>query len=203
MSADATPNASSGAPDLTDDEVVSKLRTNLKHAERETMSINGFRQAAVLVPLLRGPDGFELLFTVRSATLSNHAGQISFPGGRSDPGETAAQTARRETLEEVGLRVGEDALLGELSELPSPARYVVTPIVGVVNWPQPLTLNPAEVEEAFTVPLAELRTLAPRTEIRYLEGTPRTLYYYPWRERVIWGMTGNVLKNFLDVLEAA
>ena len=194
-----TPNPA----ELTGDEVVSKLRTNLKHAERETVAIDGFRQAAVLVPLLRGPDGFELLFTVRSATLSNHAGQISFPGGRSDPGETAAQTARRETLEEVGLRVGEDALLGELSELPSPARYVVTPIVGVVNWPQPLTLNPAEVEEAFTVPLAELRTLAPRTEIRYLEGTPRTLYYYPWRERLIWGMTGNVLKNFLDVLEAA
>lgn len=187
---------------LTDDEVISKLKTNLKHFERETMSIDGFRQAAVLVPLLRGPDGLELLFTVRSAALSNHAGQISFPGGRSDPGETPAQTARRETLEEVGLEVGEDALLGELSELPSPARYVATPIVGVLDWPQPLTLNPAEVEEAFTVPLDALRTLEPRTEVRYLEGMERTLYYYPWRERMIWGMTGNILKNLLDVLEA-
>ena len=188
--------------ELTDDEVISKLRTNLKHVERETMSIEGFRQAAVLVPLLRGPGGLELLFTVRSAALSNHAGQISFPGGRSDPGETPTQTARRETLEEVGLRVQEDALLGELSELPSPARYVVTPIVGVVDWPQPLTLNPAEVEEAFTVPLGALRTLEPRTEVRYLEGMERTLYYYPWQERMIWGMTGNILKNLLDVLEA-
>ena len=202
MSADVTPGASSEASERTDDEVISRLRTNLKHFERETMSIDGFRQAAVLVPLLRGPDGFELLFTVRSATLSSHAGQISFPGGRSDPGETLAQTARRETLEEVGLRVEERDLLGELSELPSPARYVVTPIVGVVDWPQPLTLNRAEVEEVFTVPLAELRTSEPRTEARYLEGMKRILYYYPWQERVIWGMTGNVLKNFLDVLEA-
>ena len=185
---------------LTDDEVISKLKTNLKHFERETMSIDGFRQAAVLVPLLRGPEGLELLFTVRSAALSNHAGQISFPGGRGDPGETPTQTARRETLEEVGLEVGEDALLGELNELPSPARYVVTPIVGVLDWPQPLTLNPAEVEEAFTVPLDALRTLEPRTEVRYLEGMERTLYYYPWRERMIWGMTGNILKNLLDVL---
>ncbi len=202
MSANATSNATSNVSELSADEVISRLKTNLKHFERETMTIDGFRQAAVLVPLLRGPNGFELLFTVRAATLANHAGQISFPGGRSDPGETLAQTARRETLEEVGLRVEEDDLLGELSELPSPARYVVTPIVGVVDWPQPLTLNRAEVEEAFTVPLSELRALKPRTEIRYLEGMERTLFYYPWRNRLIWGMTGNVLKNFLDVLEA-
>ena len=185
-----------------EDEVIAKLKTGLKHAERETMSIPGFRQAAVLVPLLHAPDGFELLFTVRSANLSNHASQISFPGGRSEPGESPAQTARRETFEEVGLRVEEDALLGELSELPSPARYIVTPIVGVVDWPQPLTLNRAEVEEVFTVPLDALRSSKPRTEARYLEGMRRVLYYYPWQERVIWGMTGNVLKNFLDVLEA-
>ena len=195
-------NATSDTTKLSADEVVSRLKTNLKSAERETMTIDGFRQAAVLVPLLRGPDGFELLFTVRAATLANHAGQISFPGGRSDPGETLAQTARRETLEEVGLVVEEDDLLGELSELPSPARYIVTPIVGTVDWPQPLTLNRTEVEEAFTVPLNELRTLEPRTEVRYLEGVERTLFYYPWRSRLIWGMTGNVLKNFLDVLEA-
>lgn len=196
MSANAT-----DAP-LSADEVISRLKTNLKHAARETVSIDGFRRAAVLVPLLRGPNGFELLFTVRAATLANHAGQISFPGGRSDPGETLAQTARRETLEEVGLAVQADDLLGELSELPSPARYVVTPIVGVVDWPQRLTLSRAEVEEAFTVPLEELRTLEPRTEVRYLEGMQRTLFYYPWRDRLIWGMTGNVLKNFLDVLES-
>ena len=202
MSVNATSHASGSASELSADEVVSRLKTNLRHAERETMTIDGFRQAAVLVPLLRGPDGFELLFTVRAATLANHAGQISFPGGRSDPGETLSQTARRETLEEVGLTVREDDLLGELSELPSPARYVVTPIVGVVDWPQPLTLSRAEVEEAFTVPLNELRTLEPRTEVRYLEGIERTLFYYPWRDRLIWGMTGNVLKNFLDVLEA-
>ena len=52
------------------------------------------------------------------------------------------------------------------------------------------------------MPLEELRTLEPRTEVRYLEGMQRTLFYYPWRDRLIWGMTGNVLKNFLDVLEA-
>ena len=163
-----------------------------------------YRRAAVLVPVLQTPGGPELLFTVRSAGLPHHAGQISFPGGRLEPGESLSDAARRETFEEIGLNVPETDLLGTLHELPSPARYLVTPVVGLVRWPQPLTLSAAEVDEVFTVPVADLLALTPKEEMRFLAGQRRTIYSYahrgPERERLIWGLTGTVVADLLATL---
>ena len=143
---------------------------------------------------------------MRSSQLPHHAGQISFPGGRLEAGESIFAAARRETAEEIGLDVSANALLGTLSELPSPARYVVTPVVGVVSWPQTLTLQTSEVAEVFTVPLAELLGLTPRTETRLLEGQRRTIYFYAHQsateERLIWGLTGSIVADFLGVVRA-
>lgn len=177
-----------------------ELRRALGARQRDTVALPGFRHAAVLVPLLDSPDGLEVLFTVRSTELSNHAGQIAFPGGRVDPGETLLQAARRETVEEIGLQVPEASVLGALHDHPSPAGYVVTPLVGVVAWPQRLTLNATEVEEAFSVPLTELLALTPRSETRTLEHFSRVIHFYTWQRRLIWGMTGNILKDLLDTL---
>lgn len=160
----------------------------------------GFRRAAVLVPILVSDDGAELLFTVRSRALAHHAGQISFPGGGVEAGESPEQAARREAYEEVGLEVPETAILGRLSELPSPAGYVATPVVAALRWPQPLRIEAGEVEEAFTVPLRDLRDTLPTTEVRTFRGAPRTLHRYVWGQRDIWGFTGNVLRELLDVL---
>jgi len=161
----------------------------------------------VLVPVLDAANGLHLLFTVRSSELSNHAGQIAFPGGRLEPGESVSGAARRETLEETGVSVSETAILGRLPDQPSPARYLVTPVVGVVPWPQPLTLNQTEVTDAFTVPLAELLVARPRREEQRLEGQRRVLHFYAHRqgsrERLIWGLTGNILADFLTVVRAA
>lgn len=177
------------------------LRRALARRARETLELPGFRRAAILVPILDTPDEPEVLFTVRSGGLSNHAGQIAFPGGRIDPGETIDGAAIRETLEETGLVVRPEALLGHLGEQPSPAEYIVTPVVALVPWPQELRPNPAEVDECFTVPLSALRTLTPRTEERSHPLFRRTLHFYPYGERMIWGLTGNVLKDLLDLLE--
>lgn len=182
-------------------ESLDSLRSRLQRAERVGMEIPGFRRAAVLVPLLDAPDGLELLFTVRSASLANHAGQIAFPGGGMEEGEALVGAALRETEEEVGLRVVPEAVLGLLSDHPSPAGYVATPVVARVPWPQPLRLNPREVTEAFTVPLRELAAVEPRSEVRQLRDYRRRIYAFPWRGRSIWGFTGNVVKNLLDVLE--
>ncbi len=179
---------------------VDEVRDRLDRARRVPLEIPGFRRAAVLVPLLEAEEGLSLLFTVRSAALANHAGQISFPGGRVEAGEDLLSAALRETEEEVGLRLEPGAVLGALSDHPSPARYVATPLVARVAWPQPLAMNPGEVAETFTVPVAALASLTPTSEVRQLHSYRRRIYSYQWGERRIWGFTGNVVKNLLDVL---
>lgn len=179
------------------------LKDALQQRERTPFHIEGFRKAAILVPILDAPGGLELLYTVRSASLSSHAGQISFPGGRLDPGETIEQGALRETFEEIGLQVKAEHILGHLDDQPSPASYTVTPVVAVLDWPQAMVLNPAEVDEVFTVPLEVLLQLRPRSEERQLRQYRRRLHFYDYQdgdsERIIWGLTGNVTKYLLDI----
>ena len=180
---------------------VQGLRERLERADRVALEIPGFRRAAVLVPLLEAPGGLELLFTVRASSLANHAGQIAFPGGRMEEGEALVEAALRETEEEVGLRVPAEAVLGILSDHPSPAGYVATPVVARIAWPQPLALNPVEVADTFTTPLRDLASIEPRSEVRQLRDYRRRIYSYRWQGRDIWGFTGNVVKNLLDVLD--
>ena len=177
-----------------------RLAERLAAAAPRNLQIDGFRRASVLVPLLYGPDGVEVLFTVRAARLKSHAGEIAFPGGRLDPGETHMEAALRETEEEVGLSVTPEQVLGRLSDHPSPAGYVATPYVAQVPWPQELTLNPAEVDAAFTVPLAELAAIEPQTRVAELARYRRLLYSYRWGEYLIWGCTGNVVRDLLEVI---
>jgi len=172
-------------------------------ADQGSPPLLGFRRAAVLVPILVSDGGAELLFTVRSRALAHHAGQISFPGGGVEANESPEQAARRETYEEVGLEVPGSAILGRLSELPSPAGYLATPVVAALRWPQTLRIDRGEVEEAFTVPLRDLLDTLPTTELRTFRGAPRTLHRYVWGDRDIWGFTGNVLRELLDVLNDA
>lgn len=175
------------------------LKKTLVERTRVTLEWQGFRSAAILVPILKTATGYELLFTVRSSQLSNHAGEISFPGGRVDEGESLDEAARREAFEEIGLTVTREALLGYLDDVPSPAKYIVTPVVAVIEKPLDLTLSQAEVEEVFTADLDVLRRLEPKKEERILQGHRRLIHFYTYQERVIWGLTGNVLKNLLDV----
>lgn len=166
----------------------------------EVFDLPGFVRAAVLVPLLDGPAGWELLFTVRSSRLAHHPGEISFPGGRLEPGETVVDAALRETHEEVGLRVDSDAVLGSLASHPTPAGYVATPVVAHVPWPQEVAPDPLEVDEVFTVPVAELLDVVPTARESTLAAYTRLIHSYSWHDRVIWGFTGNVLKDLLDLV---
>lgn len=177
-----------------------EIKVRLAANRPRSLEIPGFRRAAVLVPLLDGEDGLELLLTVRSAKLSNHAGEIAFPGGRVEPGETDLQAALRETHEEVGLVVSPSEVLGRLSDHPSPAGYVATPLVARLPWPQVVTPDPAEVAKVFTVPLAALQAATPTTRPAKLSSYQRLLYSYPWGEYQIWGFTGNVIHDLLTVI---
>jgi 8-oxo-dGTP pyrophosphatase MutT (NUDIX family) len=154
--------------------------------------------AAVLVPVVNRPEGLTLLLTQRSADLPDHAGQISFPGGRVEPEDpTLADTALREAAEEVGLDPLRVAVLGQLAPYETVTGYRVTPVVAWVEPPFTLTPDPVEVAEAFEVPLAFL--LDPTNQQRHyrmLGETRRDFWAIPYRDRYIWGATAAMLLIF-------
>ncbi|MGB5082424.1 MAG: CoA pyrophosphatase [Burkholderiales bacterium] len=160
------------------------------------------RPAAVLVPVVGRESGLTVLFTRRTAHLNDHAGQISFPGGRSEPGDaSAAETALRETAEEIGLEASRVEVLGELPQYVTVTGYRVTPVIGLVVPPFELTPDEFEVAEVFEVPLEFLIDPAnhQRNSIVY-EGGARQYYAVPYGDRYIWGATAGMLMNFYAYL---
>jgi 8-oxo-dGTP pyrophosphatase MutT (NUDIX family) len=160
------------------------------------------RPAAVLVPVVRRVDGLTVLLTRRTAHLNDHAGQISFPGGRAEPGDAdPAQTALRETAEEIGLEAARVEVLGVLHPYVTVTGYRVTPVVGLVTPPLELRPDDFEVAEVFEVPLKFL--LDPdnhqRNSVLY-EGRERHYYAMPYRQYYIWGATAGMLMNFCSFL---
>jgi 8-oxo-dGTP pyrophosphatase MutT (NUDIX family) len=159
----------------------------------------GLRPAAVLVPVVgAGPlaEG-TLLYTVRTENLAHHRGQISFPGGAIEPGESPAAAALREAAEEIGLNRGDVELLGALNPVLSPAGYWVLPVVGRIPARPALKANPAEVARILWVPVGELLAAPAWPEWR----RGRYVWHYPWRGYDIWGVTGNITHDFLAHLK--
>lgn len=160
------------------------------------------KRAAVLVPLVDRADGMTVLLTRRTDHLHDHAGQISFPGGRIDPGDVdATAAALRETEEETGLDRAHIDLIGQLDTYVTRTGFEVTPIVGLVR--PGFTLNPDsfEVAEVFEVPLAFfLAADSRRMESRIWQGHTRYFYVYPYRDYYIWGATAGMLNNLAEIL---
>jgi 8-oxo-dGTP pyrophosphatase MutT (NUDIX family) len=162
--------------------------------------------AAVLMPLVMRDDGLHVLLTRRTDHLRDHAGQISFPGGRSEEHDPdAVATALRETEEEVGLGREHIEVIGHLPNYSTVTSYVVTPVVALVQPDFQLTLDPFEVAEAFEVPLQFLMTPANHRRHAFeMLGQQRQFLSMPWsgidpdgqeREYFIWGATAAMLRN--------
>jgi len=151
--------------------------------------------AAVLVPVVNRPEGLTLLLTQRSADLPDHAGQISFPGGRVEADDaTLAHAALRETAEEVGLAAERIEILGQLATYETVTGYVVTPVVGWVEPPFTLAADPVEVADVFEVPLAFVLDPANQQRQFRMQGDLRRDFWaIPWRDRYIWGATAAML----------
>lgn len=164
-------------------------------------------KAAVLVALVQRQE-MHVLLTQRSAGLSNHSGQIAFPGGRQDPEDRdASDTALREAWEEVGLAPERVEVIGHLPEYATGSGFEVTPVVGLVQPPFSLQSNPAEVDEIFEVPLSFLMNPAhhrwqqldtPEFSRRWLSmpyDDPQSGH-----NRFIWGATASMLRNLYRFL---
>ncbi|MDQ2964132.1 MAG: CoA pyrophosphatase [Pseudomonadota bacterium] len=161
--------------------------------------------AAVLVPLINREDGLTVLFTERSRDLPDHAGQISFPGGRVEPGDVdTGIAALREAEEEVGLQRERVTLLGRLEPYETVTGYRVTPVVGWVDPPFEIRADPVEVADIFEVPLAFLLDPANhQRHFRMVGNTRRDYYAIPYGDRFIWGATAAMLLIFDRTLRGA
>jgi 8-oxo-dGTP pyrophosphatase MutT (NUDIX family) len=168
----------------------------------EDEGVDKLKPAAVLIPLIDHADGMTVLLTQRTAHLSAHAGQISFPGGRFEHGDgTPENTALRETEEEIGLARGHIDVLGRLALRETGTGYSVVPVVGVVTPPFPVTPDPNEVAEVFEVPLSfALDPANHRFETRIMSGIQRQFYAMPYGEYYIWGLTARLLVNLSEHL---
>lgn len=158
--------------------------------------------AAVLVPLVRRPEGMTVMLTVRTAHLHAHAGQISFPGGRIEPEDAnPAAAAMRETEEEVGLARERVELIGRLDTYHTRTGFEVTPVVGLVRPPFVLSPDRFEVAEVFEVPLGFVLDPANhRREQRAELGVTRQFWAMAYGDYYIWGATAGMLVNLYEVL---
>ena len=159
-------------------------------------------QAAVLVPLINRTGGVTVMLTQRTAHLNDHAGQISFPGGRVEEDDAdRIQTALRESEEETGLAREAVEVIGRLPDFDIPSGFRVTPIVGWIEPPVNFNPDPFEVAEVFEVPLHHF--LEPANHERRsddINGRRRNYYAMPYQDRFIWGATAGMLFSLYQSL---
>jgi 8-oxo-dGTP pyrophosphatase MutT (NUDIX family) len=189
------------------------IRTKLREAIESAPSSDGYAEidltdetrlkcAAVLIPLLRQDDEWHLLFTRRTDKVESHKGQVSFPGGACDEGETTPEeTALREANEEVGIDPQKVRVLGKIMNMITITSFRVTPVVGIIEWPTVLHLGKDEVERVFTIPLNWLAEKNNRWEFS-MSGRNRSLIvYHPYDGELLWGATARMTVDFLKVLK--
>jgi len=193
---------------LTQEYIAQKLREARKNADES----DGYAEipvkpntrlkcAAVLIPLAFSGGEWHLLFTRRTDKVQSHKGQVSFPGGACDDGETTPeQTALRETEEEIGVRREDVIVLGRLSQLITITSYRVTPVVGVIPFPYAFKVAGVEVARVFTIPLLWLSDRNNYWEF-FLRDSERSLItYHPFDGELLWGATARMTVTFLKTI---
>jgi 8-oxo-dGTP pyrophosphatase MutT (NUDIX family) len=193
---------------LTTEYIAQKLREARKNADES----DGYAEipvrpdtrlkcAAVLIPLAFSGGEWHLLFTRRTDKVQSHKGQVSFPGGACDDGETTPeQTALRETEEEIGVRSEDVTVLGRLSQLITITSYRVTPVVGVIPFPYAFKVANIEVARVFTIPLLWLSDRNNYWEF-FLRDSDRSLItYHPFDGELLWGATARMTVTFLKTI---
>jgi len=161
------------------------------------------RPAAVLLAILQGADGAQLILTKRASHLAHHPGQIAFPGGKQEPRDTGPiAAALREAQEEIGLSAQNVQVMGLLPAHETVTGFSMQPVVGLMQRSQSFTPDPSEVAEVFTVPLGfatDLRNF--RIEQRRWQGQNRYFYTVPYGPYYIWGATARVLYGLAQRLQ--
>lgn len=195
--------------DLTEQEISDRLAK----VQNQTVEIlypsellkGSARPAAVLIPILRKNNTWNLLYTLRTDTLTEHSGQVAFPGGRTEPTDTTPEaTAKREAYEEISLEPQHVHILGKLYPFITISNYLVTPVVGVIPWPYNFKLATEEVRKVFTIPLEWLANPL-NHEIRFriisqYDLSLPVVYFNHYEDELLWGVSAQITLNFLKTL---
>jgi len=194
---------------LTEEFIAQKLQEALKTAGP---SSDGFSEidltdetrvkcAAVLVPLVWHDDEWHLLYTRRTDKVESHKGQVAFPGGACDEGETTPeQTALREAEEEIGVDPKDVKILGRLANLVTITYFRIMPVVGVVRWPTVFRVGEHEVARVFTIPLGWLANPSNRWQFDRSDLKRSLIAYHPYDGELLWGATARMTVDFLNAL---
>ena len=182
---------------LTEQEIRDRLRAKRPSCIKE----EGLKPSAVLIPLIKQSEGWALLFTRRSRQLETHKGEISFPGGTLEPGESPLGAALREAHEELGIEADRVHLLGELDEIFTITGFRIRPFVARIDWPMHLRPNPSEIESVIILPLSEFADdCRLKTEHWDRNGQDFPVYYYRFADCTVWGATAKMTRNLLEKL---
>jgi mutator protein MutT len=186
---------------MFDDHALTRLRAILGRRPAVEIVAPNHRRACVLIPLIRKNGGWSIVFTKRSEALAAHSGQIAFPGGAVEPGETLEEAAVREAEEEVGIPPRDVELIGRLDDVITHSGFLVAPFAGVIHEPLEYVIQESEVVEVFEVPVEALLDVD-NPEVRYVPFRAKhyPAYFYHYRQYEIWGLTGRMLKAFLDLI---
>jgi len=178
---------------------ISTIQSKLSSYRRRTLAATP-RVAAVLLLLIPSEEGFKVILTKRVRTLDSHGGEVSFPGGSVDSGESLCGAVLRETCEEIGLCGDSVQLLGMLDDEISRWGHRVTPFVGVAESAD-FRIQESEVEQIYDVPLNHFISKTTYwTEVWFRGDDHRTVHFYKWQRDIVWGLTALILKKFTDIL---
>jgi 8-oxo-dGTP pyrophosphatase MutT (NUDIX family) len=177
------------------------LREHASACSRSPITRDGYRKAAVLIPLVQIDGVWHILFTRRNDDLPEHSGQIAFPGGSVEEGERPEETALREAWEETGIRKGDVEILGVHADILTPTGFIITPVIGYLRSIAGLRANPGEVVRIFTAPLTHFTDTSNCVVRKFpVFGELRDVYFYHYDGETIWGATALMLRHFLACL---
>lgn len=183
-----------------------KLRQLLAQRQMRRIVDTGRVPSAVLLPVYSRQGQYHILFIKRTEYVTEHKGQISFPGGTTEKADkTLLDTALRECCEEIGLHAEDIEILGELdNQVTTTSNFIVSTFVAAIPWPYQFKMQKYEVAEIIEIPILALldrHSLQPGTEI--LDGQVVNSYTYHYHGKIIWGATARILRQFLDIYAQA